>query len=133
MFSQLPATLRVGDRRSSHRALPRAVVAFAIEVDQDFARLRAFALTDDAAILQFVHDARGAAVAETQAALQQRDTRLLFAADDFDALLDDLLVLVNTAFVAEAGHGFGKLLVDFRLVTRLALLGDEVHRALDFV
>src|SRR5450755_1852666 len=86
----------------SHRALPRAVVAFTVQVNQDFARLGAFAFADDAPVLQFVHDARGAAIAEAEAALQQRDARLLFAADDFDALLDDFLVLVNAALVAEA-------------------------------
>ncbi len=51
--------------------LPAAVMAFAVEVDQDFARLGTFALADNAAIFQLVHDARGAAVAEAQATLQQ--------------------------------------------------------------
>src|ERR1035438_870219 len=78
----------------SHRTLPRAVMTFAVEVNQDFARLGAFALADDAAVFQFIHDASGSAVAEAQATLQQRDARLLFAADDFNALLDDFFVLV---------------------------------------
>ena len=110
-----------------------AVRAAAVEVNQDFTRFRAVARADDAAIFQFVHNARGAAVAEAQAALQQRDARLLFAADDFDALLDDFLVLVNAALIAKAGHRFGKLLVDFDFVTRLALFGDEINNQLNFL
>ena len=34
---------------------------------------------------------------------------------------------------SEVADGLGKLLVDFHFVTRLALLGDEVHDALDFL
>src|SRR5665213_3828788 len=117
----------------SNRFLSAAVRAAAVEVNQNVARLRAFAGADDAAIFQFVHDARGAGVAEAQAALHERDARLLFAADDLDALLDNFLVLVNAAFVSEFSDGFGKLLVDFRLVGGLALLGDEVNDILQFL
>src|ERR1017187_5538550 len=88
---------------SLHRALRAAVGAPALEIYQDVARLGAFAGADDAAAFQFVHDARGAGVAEAQPPLQQRDAGLLFAADDLDALLDEVLVLVNAAFVAEFG------------------------------
>src|SRR5882724_10111243 len=111
--------------------LAAAIRATLVEVDENFTRLRAVALADDAAVLQFVHDARGAPVAEAQTALQQRHTRLLFAADDLDALLNNLLVLVTAALVAKARRRFGKLLVDFRLVTRLALLRDEIDNVLN--
>src|ERR1700680_4769761 len=69
---------------------PASVGALAVEVDQDFAGLGAVAGADEAAVFQLIHDARGAAIAETQASLQQRDAGFLFAADDLDALLDDL-------------------------------------------
>ena len=55
---------------------------------------------DDAALFEFVHDAGGAGVAQTQAALHQGDARFLFAADDFDALLDEVLVFVAAAFAS---------------------------------
>jgi hypothetical protein len=47
-----------------HRALAAAVGARAVQVNQDVPRLGAFAGADDAATFQFVHDARGAGVAE---------------------------------------------------------------------
>src|ERR1035437_6959775 len=118
--------------RCSNRALPAAIGTAAVEVNQDFARLGTVALTDDAAIFQFVHDARGAAVTEAQAAVQQRDARLLFAADDFDALLDDFLVLVNAAFDVIVRRGFGKLFVDLRFVAGLGLPCDEAHDVFQF-
>ena len=71
-----------------------AVRAPTIQIDQNVARLGAFARADDAAVFQFVHDARGAGIAEAQAALQQGDAGFLFAADDFDALLDQFLILI---------------------------------------
>ncbi len=43
----------------SNRALPRAIRATAVQINQDVARFCAFAGADDAAIFQFVHDARG--------------------------------------------------------------------------
>ena len=132
MFSR--TTRRVGDRApQSHRFLSAAIGAAAVEINQNFARLGAFARTDDAAAFQFVHDARGAAVAEPQTPLHERHARLLFAADDLDALLDEVLVLVNAAFVAETGGGLGKLLVNFQVVVWLALLGDELDDAVDFL
>src|SRR5208282_3332644 len=96
-------------------------------------RLGAFARADDAAAFQFVHDARGARVAEAQAPLHQRDARLLFAADDFDALLYEFLVLVDAGFVPETGGGLGKLPVNFQVVVRFALLGNEPNDAVDFL
>ena len=51
----------------------RAVGVAVVEINENLARLRADARADDPAILNFVHDARGAAVAEFQAALQERD------------------------------------------------------------
>src|ERR1035437_7820214 len=96
--------------RCSNRALPAAIRAAAVEVYQDFARLGAFAGADDAAAFEFVHDARSAGVAETQAALHQRDAGFLFAADDLDALLDEFLILLNTALDVGVRAGLGQLL-----------------------
>src|ERR1039458_3030696 len=117
----------------SNGTLPAAVRARAVQINQNVARLGAFAGADDAAIFQFVHDARRPRVAEAQPPLHQRDARLLFAADDFDALLDEILVLVNAAFVPEIGGGLGKLLVNFQVVVRFALLGNELDDAVDFL
>src|SRR5579862_9697132 len=76
----------------------------AIQINQDVPRFRALAWADDATVLQFVHDARRAGVAQPQPPLQQRDARLLFAADDLHALLDQLLVFVAGAFLVKAGR-----------------------------
>src|ERR1035437_4625605 len=118
---------------NSHRALRAAVRAAAVEVYQNFARLGALAGADDATAFEFVHDARGPGVAEAQAALHERDAGFLFAADDLDALLDEFLVLVNAAFDVGVRAGLGQLLVDFHLVTRFALLGNEVNDVLQFL
>ena len=68
--------------------LGRAAVRIAsVQVDEDVARFAAIARTDDAAILQFIHDACGAPITEAQAALEDGDAGLLLAADDFDAIL----------------------------------------------
>ena len=42
-----------------------------VQVNQNLARLRAVARTDDSPVLQFIHDPRGAAVAEAQTPLKQ--------------------------------------------------------------
>src|ERR1019366_1300564 len=118
---------------TSHRLLPAAVYSSAIQINQNVARLGAFAGADDAAAFQFVHDARGAGVTEAQAALEQRHAGLLFAADDLDALLDEVFVLVNAGFVFKTRRGLGKLPVDFQVVVRFALLGDELDNAVDFL
>src|ERR1017187_2375446 len=118
---------------SLHRALRTAVGAAAVEIYQDFARLGSLAGADDAAAFEFVHDARGAGVAEAQPALHQRDAGFLFAADDFDALLDEFLVLVNAALDVRICGRFGKLFVNFHFVTGFALLGDELHDVLQFL
>src|SRR5216117_4035316 len=68
--SQRPTTHN-GQPATSINLLPAAVGAGAVEINQDVPRLRAFARADEAAVFQFIHDARGAGVAETQAALQQ--------------------------------------------------------------
>src|SRR5439155_15598069 len=64
-------TTRNGQPATNINLLPAAVGAGAVEINQDVPRLRAFARADEAAVFQFIHDARGAGVAETQAALQQ--------------------------------------------------------------
>ena len=46
-----------------NRALPAAIGAAAVQINQDVARLGTFAGADDAPALQFVHNARGAGVA----------------------------------------------------------------------
>src|ERR1017187_4176949 len=115
---------------SLHRALRAAVGAAAVEVYQDFARLGTLTGADDAAALKLVHDARGAGVAEAQPALHQRDAGFLFVTDDFDALLDEFLVLINPALDVRIRGRFGKLFVNFHFVTRFALLGDEFNDVL---
>ena len=77
--------------------LPIAIRAAAVQIDENIARFGAFAWADDAAILQFIHDAGGAGVTEAQAALHERNAGFLFAANDFDALLDQFLVFVAAA------------------------------------
>jgi len=104
-----------------------------VEVDQDVARLSAFARANNAAIFQFIHDAGGAGVAEAQPALQQGYARLLLAADDFDALLDQVFIFVDAVFSVEAADRFGELLVDFHLVARFALALDEFDDGVDFL
>ena len=54
-----------------HRLLPPAIVPFAVQINQDVPRLGAFAGPDDPATFEFIHDARGAGVAQAQAALQE--------------------------------------------------------------
>src|SRR5438034_9854884 len=117
-------------QHSTSGLLSLAVGAGAVEVNQNVARFGAFAGADDAAVFQLVHDARRAGVAEAQPALKERDARLLFAADDFDALLDQVLVFVDAVFAVEAAQRFGELLVDFQFVTRFALPGDEFDDAI---
>src|ERR1035437_4032456 len=75
------------------------------QVEEDVTRLGAIARTDNAAVLKLIHDAGDAAIAEAQAALEEGDAGLLFAADDLDALLDDLFVFVDAALVIEAVAG----------------------------
>src|ERR1017187_8399179 len=117
--------------RIAHALGWATVGAAAVQVNEDVARFLAVARADNPAILQFIHDASGAAIAKAQAALEEGDAGLLFAADDLDAVLDDLFVLVDAALVIEATAGAGDLLVDFEFVAGLGLLGDETHHALN--
>ena len=94
-LSLIPARPNV--RNSAEKSLPLAVRAAAIQVNEDIAGFSAFARADHAAILEFIHDPGSAGVAEAQAALHQGDAGLLFAANDFDALLDELLVFIAAA------------------------------------
>ena len=101
-----------------------------IEIDEDVTRFRAFAWAYDATLLQLIHDASGARIAETQPTLHERDARLLFAANDFDALLNQIFVFLARALLdVEAADGLRKLPMDFHLVARLALLCDEIDDA----
>src|ERR1019366_1204772 len=109
------------------------VGAGAVEVDEDVAGFGAVAGADDAAVLQLIHYTGGTAVAEAQAALEEGDAGFLFAADDFDAVLDDLFVFVDAALVIEAAGGARELLVDFEFVAGLSLFGNEIHDALDLL
>jgi len=70
----------MGDRAGESRfwgsilGLRRAPIRPAtVQVNQDVTRLGAFAGADDAAVLQLIHDAGGAAIAEAQAALEEGD------------------------------------------------------------
>src|ERR1035437_3840065 len=120
--------------RGSNLALRWAAIGAApVQVDKDVAWFGAIAWSDNAAILKLVHDAGGPAVAEPQSALSERDAGLLFAANDFDAVLDDLFVFVNAALVIGASAGARELLVNLQLVAGLGLLGDEIDDALDFL
>src|SRR5260370_14664612 len=109
------------------RGLALSGRAAAVQVNQNVPRFGAFAGADDAAVFQLIHDAGGAAIAEAQTALQQRDAGLLFATNDFDALFDQLFVFVAPAFGVKSFAGFGELLVDFDFVTGLSLACDEIH------
>ena len=100
-----------------------AVPAFTIEINENIARFRAFAWSHDAAALKFIHDAGSAGVAEAEAALHERDAGFLLGADHFDALLDQFLIFIATAFTGQADR-LGKLLVDFHFIARLALLRE---------
>src|SRR2546428_6965813 len=92
---------------SNIHLLSPAISAGAVEIDQDVARFGAFARADDAAVFQFVHDTRGTRVTEAQTALEQGDARLLLAADNFDALLNQALVLIGWPFFhTETARGF---------------------------
>src|SRR6185503_6650014 len=89
---------------------------------------------DYAAVFQFVHDAGGARVAEPETALQQRDARLLLAADDFNALLNQVFVFIARPFFhTVTARGFLQLLMNFHFVTRFALLLDAFDDASDFL
>src|SRR6185436_18568877 len=107
---------------SAHRSglHSQAVCAAAVEVDEDVAGFGPVAGADDAAVFEFIHDAGGAAVADFEPALEERNAGFVFAADDFNALLDEFLVLfASFARVVTAG-GFLELLMDFEFVTGLA-------------
>src|SRR5687768_5625947 len=52
-----------------------------IEVNQDIAWLRPFAGTNDAALLELIHDSCSAGIPESEPALHQGDTCFLFAAN----------------------------------------------------
>ena len=108
MFTEANNEVRMDNRRVFDRCavirIRTVIGTIAVEVYQDFAGLGTVALADDAAIFQLVYDARGAAVAEPQAALEQWDADFLFAANDFDALLDDFLVFINAALDVGVGR-----------------------------
>ncbi len=87
-------------------------------INQNIPRLRAFAGADNAAVFQFIHDPRRAGVPQPEPALQEGHTRALFAANDFDALLDEVFILIDAPLFVAADGGPGKLLMDFHLVAR---------------
>src|SRR5687767_13892263 len=98
----------------------RAIGVAGVEVDQNLPRLSAVARADDAAAFQLIHDARSATVAETQAALEQRHAGLLFATNDFDAVLNDFFVFAAAGFLQfeslrHAALHFLQGIVDFHL------------------
>ena len=77
--------------------MPLPVGPGTIQINEDIPGFSTLARADDAAILQFVHDPGGARVSEPEATLHERETGFLFAANDFDALLNEFLVLVAAA------------------------------------
>src|SRR5262245_13880737 len=112
--------------------LALAVRAAAVQVYQNISGLSPLAGPDNAAILQFVHNASGAAITETQPPLQERDAGLLLTANDLDALLNNAFVFINATLLLEVVGRFRKLLMNFDFIARLALPGDKVDYALDF-
>src|SRR5687768_11053588 len=119
--------------RDSNAGDGPAVSAGAVQINQNVARLGAFAGADDAAIFEFVHNAGSARIAEAQAPLQEGDTGFLFAADDIDTLLDEGFVLFGAALGLEGGDGPGELFVDFQFVARFSLTPDEIDDRLDLL
>jgi hypothetical protein len=101
-------------------------------VKVDFAGFGAAGGADDAAVLEDIHHAGRAAVADLQAALEQGGAGLALAADDLDAVLHQFLVLL-AVLVVESRTGFCNCLVDLDLVAGFALLGDEVDDVLDLL
>jgi len=65
--------------------------------------------------------------------LEQRNAGFLFAANDLDALLDDLFIFVAPAFLVIGARRFRELLVDLEFVTRLGLFGDELDKSQNFL
>src|SRR5262249_31941815 len=95
------------------KLLPVVICIGHVQINQNIAWLSPFARAHNAAIFQFIHDTRGASVAQTQAALQKRNARLLLAANDLDALFDNLLVLANASVLAiQAAGRFLQLLMN---------------------
>src|SRR2546421_10058667 len=113
--------------------LPLPICACAIEIDQNIARLGAFARPHEAAVLQFIHDAGGASIAEAKAALEQRDAGFLLAANDFNTLLNQFFVFIAARLLCQAIQGLGKLLMDFHFITGFALFGVEIDNILNLL
>jgi hypothetical protein len=63
-----------------------------VEIDENLARLRAFAGAQYAALLQNINDPGGPGVAEAEAALQERSGSTLLLADDLETFLDQFFV-----------------------------------------
>ena len=84
-----------------------------------------------AEILKLCVEVGGCLTGEHGVGIEKRDLmHVQFAADDLDALLDDLLVLVNAALDVRVRTGLGKLLMNLHLVARFPLPRNEVHDAL---
>src|SRR5439155_17742097 len=98
--------------------------------DEHLARLRAVARTDDAALLEDVHQAGGARVADAQAALEQRRGGAVELSHDADRVLEqsvaDLLALSVLASLAFDGG-----LQDGELVLGLTLLAPEIRHPIE--
>ena len=92
--------------------------------NEDLARLGALERADDAAFLDLVDDARGARIAELEAALEHGRGRLTAFHDDVDRLFDHLvLILARVAGRAAAlAVGLLRLTLDM-LKDLLAVLG----------
>src|SRR5258706_12373243 len=123
MAARVPTLVAAAeDFRNSRRFISRfldsragcrlAIRPAPVQINENVPRLRSFAGADDAAVFQFIHDARSAGVAEPQPALHERDAGLLLATDHLDALLDESLVLVAAALLRRPAGGIGKLFVD---------------------
>src|SRR3954469_6599165 len=95
-FRQASRKARNGPRSNFSNRRRGAISPAPVQIDQNIPRLSAFAGTDNAAILQLIHDARGPRVAQPQSALHERNARLLLASNHFDTLLDERLIFITS-------------------------------------
>src|SRR6185503_4904508 len=101
-------------RRASCNFLPSASIGTAgsdggVEIDENLARLGAFAGAQYAALLENINDPGGPGIAETEPALQERSGGALLLADDFETFLDQLFVFVGHVLVRGGGGRFHSL------------------------
>src|SRR5690242_4302706 len=80
-----------------------------LESDQHIARLGAVGWAEDARVVQLVDDARGASVADLEAALQERRRPQLVLDDHLRGLAEQLVALLDARRFAIRAHRFRRL------------------------